>query len=230
MEDDTNPLDSTREEKLSEATAIALNLIPVVGGTLAAIAMGFISRRQNRRLQEFLDLLAEDLKTLSERLDIEFVKSNEFEDLAEDILSKASETRQQEKLEALRAIFLNTIIADNPNYNEGLEMAELITRWQPRHITILRILNEPLEADRQMGDVVGFGGGFSTSIGQILSKLLPSWDEDQIDRTWKELNDARIHNTPSTKTMITDQGIHQLQNRLTDFGQKVANYLQNPAR
>jgi hypothetical protein len=63
-----------------------------------------------------------------------------------------------------------------------------------------------------------------------LSKLLPSWDEDQIDRTWKELNDARIHNTPSTKTMITDQGIRQMQNRLTHFGQKVANYLQNPAR
>jgi hypothetical protein len=37
-----------------------------------------------------------------------------------------------------------------------------------------------------------------------------------------------MHRTPGTKTMMTDKGINQLENRLTDFGKKVARYLVVP--
>jgi len=41
-------------------------------------------------------------------------------------------------------------------------MAVLVERWQPRHIILIKILSNPIEADEQMGRVVGNGGGFST--------------------------------------------------------------------
>lgn len=63
-------------------------------------------------------------------------------------------------------------------------MAVLVERWQPRHIILIKILSNPIEADEQMGRVVGNGGGFSTSILQILKLLLPTWDKEQIERTW----------------------------------------------
>jgi len=89
----------------------------------------------------------------------------------------------------------------------------------------MHILADPVVADRQMDNAVGPGGGLTTSISTILHKLLPKWDDYQIDQTWKELYDAQMHRIPGTKTIMTDQGINQLQNRLTDFGVKVDRHL-----
>lgn len=59
-------------------------------------------------------------------------------------------------------------------------------------------------------------------------RLLPDWDADQVERTWKDLYDKTIHKTPGTKGMMSDKGIRQLEGRLTEFGLKVSNYLINP--
>jgi len=230
MNDIQKPLDSTRGEAAVEVAVIALEAVPYVGGVLSSTASYFLERRKNERLNRFLIDLAEDLQSTEERINQEFVRTDDMQDLTEDILSKAAETRRQEKLDALRAIFLNTILSEHPDYNLAAEIADLVQNWQPSHIILLKILSDPRSADKQMGRVVGEGGGITTSISRILSKLLPEWDEDQIDRTWQDLYDKRIHRTPGTRTMMTDQGIRQLEGRLTDFGVKVVNFLKNPAR
>lgn len=228
MTSEDQPLDSTTGEKAVELVAIALNAVPIAGGVMSDIAGAIISKRQNRRLNQFLVTLAENLKDLESRVNNDFMQTDDFQDLAEDLFSKAAETRQQEKLDAFRAIFVNTVLSSSPTYDEAAEIAELVNDWQPRHIILMHILADPAIADKQMGNIVGPGGGLTTSISSILHKLLPEWDDDQIDRTWKELHDAQMHRTPGTKTMMTDQGINQLQNRLTDFGAKVARYLVVP--
>jgi len=228
MEEPVRSIETTNTESYASAVAIALNAVPHVGGVLSGIANAFITKRQNKRLCEFLVALADNLTQLESRLNMEFMRSEEFEDLCEDIFSKASETRQQDKLEALRTVLLNTVLSDHPKYETVAEIVELLHGWQARHVIVLRLLADPLGADREMGSPVGEGGSVSTSIGAILQKLLPEWDEDQIDRTWSDLYDNRIHNTPGTKTMMTDKGIHQLQNRLTDFGGKVASFIADP--
>jgi len=121
-------------------------------------------------------------------------------------------------------------LAEHPDYDEAAEIADLIDNWQPRHVVLLKILLDPRSADEQIDKAIGEGSGITTSINRILSKLLPEWDEDQIDRTWQDLYDKQIHRTSGTRTMITDQGIRQLEGRLTDFGLKVASYLKNPTR
>lgn len=224
-----NNLEPTRAENVGKAIAVSVNAIPVVGGVLSDIANEIIAKRQNRRLHAFLYDLATKWQSLSESINQDFIRTEEFHDLAEDIFSKAAETRQREKLEALKAIFLNTIISSKPNYDEAAEIAQLIDRWQPRHIIMLKILADPKTADMQMGEVVGRGSGTITSLNQILKTLLPEWSSDQIERTWEDLYDSKIHRTQGTKTMITDTGIDQLQNRLSEYGKKVASYLKQPA-
>lgn len=230
MSEETNqdPLRATPLESGGKVAAIALNGVPIVGGVLAEIATGIISKRQNTRLSQFLVTLADDFKRLDARVNKDFMQTAAFQDLTEDLFSKAAETRQQEKLDACRAIFLNTVLSDRPNYAESAEVADLVNRWQARHVILLLILHDPLRADRQIGGAVGAGGGIATSIDQILRKLLPDWDDDQLERTWKELYDGQIHRTPGTKVMMTDRGIHQLENRLTDFGRKVAKFISTP--
>jgi len=219
------PIIFTPRETTGKIAAIALNAVPVIGGILSDIANEFISNRQNRRLNEFLINLAEKLQDVSARINKEFIRTTDFQDLVEDIFAKASETRQQVKLEAFRNIFINTVLSDQPSYDEAAEIAALVHQWQPRHIILLKILSDPRAADKEMRNVVGQGSGIATSISQILKKLLPEWDDDQIERTWQDLYDAKIHRTPGTKTMITDQGIGQLENRLTEYGHKVVSYL-----
>lgn len=196
---------------------------------MAAIAEGIIRRRQNKRLNEFLLKIADDLKRLENHLHEEFMRTEEFQDLFEDIVSKAAEARQQAKLDALRAIFLNTILSDRPDYDEAAEVAALVDSFQERHVILLRILADPLRADREMGRPVGEGGGLATSINQILKRLLPEWDDDQIERTWQDLLSRQIHRTPGTKATMTDSGVHQLENRLAPFGSKVVRYITLPA-
>jgi hypothetical protein len=107
-------------------------------------------------------------------------------------------------------------------------MAALVEGWQSRHIVLLKILSNPIEADEQRGRVVGNGSRLTTSISHILKLLLPTWDEEQIERTWLELYDARIHKTDGVRTTITDRGVHQLENRLTEYGIKVVRYIEEP--
>lgn len=221
-------LSVTPAELTGEVVSAALSAVPVAGGPMAAIANGLISRRQNRRLNKFLVDLAADMKGLEQRINRDFAKSEEFEAVAEDVFSKAAETRQQEKLDALRAIFLNTLLSDRPSYDATAEIAQLVHDFQARHIVMLRILADPLRADQEMGNVVGSGGGIATSIMSIFRKLLPEWTEDEIDRTWAELHERKLHSTPGTKVMMTDRGIHQLEGRLTRFGQHVVGFLTHP--
>ena len=179
-------------------------------------------------MEDFLIELSEDLNSVRAEMNADFIRSGHFEEFVEDILYKASETTQKEKLEAYRLIFLNTVLSDNINHDATLEIVQLIDSWQPRHILLLKILSNPLQFNEQMGRVVDEGGGISTSIPTILKKLVPEWDEDLIGRTWKDLYKNDIHNTLELNMMLSDRGIHQLENRLTEYGRKVANYLTNP--
>jgi len=117
-------LESTAIEDSGKVVAIALNTVPMVGGIMSGIANEVIAKRQNRRLNNFLVSLAKKLKGVSEKINRDFISKEEFQDLTEDIFSKAAETKQKEKLEALKAIFLNTVLSDKPNYNEAAEMRE----------------------------------------------------------------------------------------------------------
>jgi len=222
------PIISTDDESKVEFVTTALSSVPLIGGTISATANHFIKKRQNRRLEYFFIKISEDLHYVKDGMNMDFIKSENFEEFIEDIFYKASQTIQKEKLEALRSIFLNTVLSDNINYDETLEIMELINNWQSRHIILLKILSDPILFDEQMGRVVGEGGGFSTSIPAILKKLLPEWDEDQIERTWKDLYSNNIHRNSEINMNLTDMGIHQLENKLTEYGKKVAYYLTNP--
>lgn len=129
MNENYKNLESTAIENSGKVVAIALNTVPMVGGIMSGIANEVIAKRQNRRLNIFLVSLAKKLKGVSEKINRDFISKEEFQDLTEDIFSKAAETKQKEKLEALKAIFLNTVLSDKPNYNEVAEMAVLVERW-----------------------------------------------------------------------------------------------------
>jgi hypothetical protein len=71
-------------------------------------------------------------------------------------------------------------------------MASIVDGWQPRHLALLAILSNPRAAGEHMNGAVSKIGGLHTSLGEILGKLLPDWEWEQITQTWRELVDAQI--------------------------------------
>jgi len=221
-------VNSTPGETKLQVASIALSAVPWVGGVLSNAANHYVSERKNKRLNDFLFELATDLESVKGRIDSAIINCDDLENLVENIFSNVSESIYQEKIYAFRSILLNFVLSQGSNYNEAAEITELIHRWQDRHIIILKILSNPRTADRQMGNVVGDEVGFTTTIGRILKKLLPEWDDAQIERTWADLYKEGIVKSPNTNSGISDLGIKQLEYRLTEFGNKIVSYLTNP--
>lgn len=225
MADDLEIPGATAGEEVGEYTAIAAGFIPLVGGPIADIAQKAIRDRQNKRLEEFLESLSKKIQEIEDRLNQEFIKKDEAKHLFEEVLQTAEQSTQPQKLEALQSVLIVTYTSASPSYDTSREMLQLVRDLQPRHLKLLRILADPKAADAALGNPVGGPDGFITSISSIIEKLLPDWTEDQIERTWQDLYDKRLQNTPGTKTMITGLGIQQLEDRLTTFGWEVVRYL-----
>lgn len=128
------------EQQIEIAAALA-GAIPFAGSVASEIIRAVAVRRQNRRLNEWLESLREDLERLGESsLNRDFLESEEFQDLFEEIATQVSDTRQEEKLDAYRALFLNTVKAPEPSFDRAAEITSLVSRWQPAHIVLLRNL------------------------------------------------------------------------------------------
>lgn len=128
------------EQQIEIAAALA-GAIPFAGSVASEIIRAIAVRRQNRRLNEWLESLRADLDRLGEAsLNRGFLESEEFHDLFEEIATRVADTRQDEKLDAYRALFVNTVTAPEPSFDRAAEIASLVDRWQPAHIVLLREL------------------------------------------------------------------------------------------
>lgn len=223
--DKDNKIDSVLIEKNANIDITRLKLVPVVREILFDIANEAIVGRGNHGLKIFFLMLETELIEVNKKINGDFVKKKEFKDLAKEVFSKAAITVEEEKLDALKNIFINAITSTSSNYDEAMKIVALIDSWQPIHIIILKILSNPVSFNNSKGNPVSNGGCFSTNINQLIQALLPEWDGDQIDRIWKDLFDEKIHNTLGTRTMMTNKGIYQLENRLTKFGKLVVEYI-----
>ena len=230
MSSDQGPLAATRREKTGKAIAIALNAVPIGGGVMSDVASTLIANRQSRRLNNFLSKLADDFNRLESLLNDEFMKSEDFEDLVEDVFTKASDARRQEKLDAFRAIFMNACIDESPSYNEIEEIIVLVSSWQVRHILLLKAFANPNAArlESLVFKPLPSEPEPWVEVGDVIRHLFPEWTDDQIQRTWSDLRDSRIIHDDQLGMLVMESERKNLANRLSTFGKIVARYLKSP--
>lgn len=231
-------------EELGEGLAASLNLIPVAGGTLSDVAAGLVRRRQNRRLRGFLEDLIVDLNRLEDRVDQDYMRTKDFHDLAEEILSNAADTRQQQRLDAYRSIFLNTVTRKEVGFDEAAGIATLVARWLPVHIRFLALLSEQ---QRFKGtDVKRNDQAFLARVNKDRYELPQTtvhkrglkqvarridWDPEQVQRVWHELAASGVVDLHLDYLERRDGVVDQIEGRfyLTPFGERVIEFLDNPA-
>jgi len=119
MSEEKNPLEPTPKEEAFELALIASSAIPEVGSFISSMANHFFQKRKDRRLSIFIMDLVNEWKSFQDQINQNFIRSDDFEDLVEDIFSKVSECKQEEKIDSYRAIFMNTVLANTPDYDEA---------------------------------------------------------------------------------------------------------------
>ena len=221
-----NPLNEPMDETTAEVISIALQFIPVVGPLMSSTAMFFLDREKNVRLNRFLIQLSKDMAENTERINQEFIQKEEFRDLVENIFSKAAETRQQEKLDAFRAIFINSIICTSVYYPTIEEITDLIQSWQSLHIRLLKILYDPHDVVEKGGLSTTIEGNQWTVIG-FFSRYMPDLNPETLKRIWTRLYNDGVIDTDyqPNKSIFFGRGVNT--GFLTRFGREIVSLLQN---
>jgi len=210
---------------------LALSLVPVFGGAFSTLAGAYIPERREKRLLDFIAQLGSDVHQLKGKINETYVTTDEFAFLFEKTFRGVMDNYHQEKIEAFRAAFLNALVAPVDLNSETQELyIRLISDLTPRHIRVLRALVEPAIFDKANGSKVGSGSGMTTSLIEILGKLFPEYAEAEMDYIVADLDNlalTRMHS--ALRTMMTDTGIHQLEGRLTKFGQDFVGFITMPS-
>ena len=187
------------------AVKALISAVPILGSPLSAVIGDIQSIRKEKRFIEFINGLQEDICNLSDRVNAEFVSNEDFLDIFEQTARKIVITRQETKRTAFRHILSNAILSSDVSYDEVEEFISLVERFREEHIFLLSILRDPVKYDEETDNRVGKGGGLTTSISDIMKKLLPDWTEDLIIEVTTVLENERLvqHITSRYNTMLT---------------------------
>lgn len=141
------PLQSSREDIAHTATKAVIAAIPFVGGSAAEIFAAIVTPPINRRRDEWINRISQDLEVLGAQIDRFNIESLRDDETFITTLLQATQTaarnHRKEKLEALRNAVLNTAIGRAPEEDLQilfLSFLDVFTEW---HIRILMFLREP---------------------------------------------------------------------------------------
>lgn len=219
---DRNDL-SARVEALDETPAAdhalavglaGLNAIPVLGGVIATFVSEYVPRQKQRRLVSFVQDLAEKLEEERDRIDGEFVKSDEFAGLVEDVIDSAQQRRNVEKHRYYAALVAGSATHARPDEEERDRLLDALNRLRLPHLRLLHVIATTTEPPPGM-----WAGGVS----HVVQSKMSVSDEDLRER-WGELAAANIVGGYPSGTM-TAAGAGDLAGRLTPFGRRFVEFL-----
>ena len=119
--DDTDAADHAYS--LSLATLQALPL----GGAVAQLLTDYMPQKKQRRVVEFMKELGREWQAHRDRMDEDFVRSDEFESLVEDVIDRVQQVRSQEKQALFAAILAGFTTPERPDEAERQRLLDRST-------------------------------------------------------------------------------------------------------
>lgn len=205
----------TKAETALDIAAFVGSAVPWIGGPVSNVLSGRSWGRKFERVREVLEGLSSDLSDFESKISEEYVKTEDFEDLLEQTLKRAADERNEEKRKIYRAFLTNAIESPGELYDEQIRFLRTFEELQPDHLLVVRALSQNPEPDP----------GMMGSPNQTLRKRLPEIDEGRISDIVSQLNDMRITNLTSLKTMMTGHGAADLRYSITPYGQRLLKYI-----
>jgi hypothetical protein len=217
----------------SNVTETILNILkaglataPFCGG-IASLMTDYIPSARIIRLENFASKIAEDLDRLQEKIQKEYILTDDFAFMFERCFKGAAENWQREKLDAFRGILVNSAIENSVPAEEKEYFINLVNNLTVVHIKILKFMAQPHEYLKEAGVPDSqIRGGFSTffpiAIPEISLELIRSAFED-LYRYGLTTTGASIFSTGTA-----GQGLDLLGNRVSKLGKKFVGFCKSP--
>ncbi len=202
-------------ERALDVAAFVANLVPWLGGPIAGVLSGIGTDRKIDRINEVVIGLAEKLRDVESDAAKQYVETEEFEELLEQTLRQVAIERHEEKRRIYRDFLIGAIVAPGEPYDEQRRFLRTMEELQPEHLRVLKALSQPPKPANGI-----MGSPISTLRGR-----LPDFSDDKIEERIQQLNDLRVTNMTSLKTMMTPQGAENLTYAITAYGSRFVQYL-----
>jgi hypothetical protein len=211
-EPDFIPKDPGIDQAL-ELAGVASAAIPWIGGPLSAILSGVSFGRKIDRVKEVVNGIVADLREFRSEASEKYVQTEEFQELLEAALRRASEEKNEEKRRIYRDFVVNAICRPGESYDDKLRALRTLEELSLDHLRVLAaIAQDPPE--------LPYSGGMG-SPSQSLSRRLGGITRERLDELVADLNSRRLTNLQSLHTTMTAHGAEDLRSSITPFGRKV---------
>jgi hypothetical protein len=224
------PKKSTARELVQRAVEGAANVVPVVGGPLAVTLSTAMNWKYTRRLDAWMEDLAEAITDLQNRDDglsfEELADDDAFADAVITAARAAQATHREEKLTALRNGVLNTLGPNAPSLDEQARFLRLVEEFTPAHLRLLAFLNDPGktfdDAGRVRPDLLAGGRG------NLLEDAMPEFKDR---RNWYDLLDRDLGAAGLTNhggLHVTQGGSSLWHSATSELGQRFLAFISKP--
>jgi hypothetical protein len=212
-------------EDLGNALQALASAVPLFGAPIQTYLSGKLSERQVNRIHETIDALVHDLTATQRKLNTEFLKSEDFEELISEVMPRIAKERKNEKRRLYRNILLGAALSDDiAPYDIAMKYLKTVDDLEPVHIDVLRAVScKPPEQELwRLSDSSG-------SIAQTLEKRLPDVRRSDFHDLLDDLNTARVtkFNLEHIGTMMSGMGAANLNTRVTDYGERFIHFVLN---
>lgn len=217
---------SSPVEHILNVIKAGLSTTPFCGG-IASLMTDYIPSGKHKRLEQFAKQIAEDLTNLKDRVEANRILTDEFAFLFEKCFKGAAENYQEDKIQAFRAILLNTAIGIDYSEEEKEYFLNLVNTLSVLHIRILRFMADPLSyVESHAISKEQIRGGFS----DFFPVAIPGAALDVIISAFGDLHQYGLINTDKSifGTMTSAQGLHLLGNRVSELGRKFISFCTMP--
>ena len=217
---------SSASEAIDRISSAILSTLPWAGGLGSLIGRYYSAKRQ-KRLEDFIARLRDDLARLEGRFDSASIDSEEFSDRFEQALQSVSTTPHREKHDMFRAIVVGAATGSSVDPVQAEYFMFLVNHLSVVHIRVLKFLHTPIEYARTVGlDPGELQGGFKS----MFSRVFPQTSLDSIQSAFAELNRLGLIGTSETifTTMTSGSGLALLQGRVSPLGSQFLNYCSSP--
>ncbi len=138
---------STSKDKNYGAIKALIGVVPGIGGGVAEFYSTYITAPSQKRLYAFLEKLIDELQSLEAQVSSFSIESLQENASFSTILSQALEivkrNHQEEKLEALKNLILNSVLQDSIEDDIKLLFLDLINELKVSHLHLMHLLYKP---------------------------------------------------------------------------------------
>lgn len=124
------------KEKILDIASFVSSAVPWVGGPVSNVLGGISTGRKIQRVNDLLHEFSEDLRGFKSEVSEDYVKTEDFEDLLEQTLRRASEERNEEKRKILQSFLVEAVKKPGEQYDDQLRFLKLIENIYGDHIRV----------------------------------------------------------------------------------------------